>query len=179
MLIAAAVLFALHTLVATIDGAYFHLYKYRLYARPDSVVEHFTHTLRAVTMTIAALVFFAFNVGGLLLWAAVGVIVIDIAIETWDVLIEKKSRAGIGGLSPAEYLSHAHAIFLYAGAYALVLAAKRPGAFAFDAPSVLPLPYAAPVRWLGWAVAVGAGLSAVQHAVYLHPRFRERRVVGG
>ena len=47
MLAAAAVCFALHALVAMIDGAYFHLYKYKLHTRPESLLEHVTHTLRA------------------------------------------------------------------------------------------------------------------------------------
>ena len=172
MLIAAGVCFALHALVAMIDGAYFHLYKYKLHTRPESIVEHFTHTLRAGTMTLSAVLLFAINAGGLLLWAAFVLIGIDLGVETWDVLIERRSRASLGGLSSAEYLSHAHAILLYAAAYALVLAAKPAGAFASDAPLVLPEPYPAPIVWLGWVVAVGALLSTIQHVVYLHPRYR-------
>ncbi len=172
MLIAAAVCFALHALVAMVDGAYFHLVKYKLHTRPESIVEHFTHTLRAATMTIAAILFFAINAGGLLLWAGFALIAVDLAVETWDVLIEKKSRASLGGLSSAEYLSHAHAILLYAASYALVLAAKPPGAFSTDAPLILSEAYPAPITWLGWAVGIGAFLSTIQHVVYLHPRFR-------
>lgn len=174
MLIAAAICFALHALVALIDGAYFHLYKYKLHTRPDSIVEHFTHTLRAATMAVSSILFFAMNVGGALLWAACALILADLAIETWDVLIERQSRKTLGGLSSAEYLSHAHAILLYAGAYALVLAAKPSGAFSLDAPLVLSEPYPAAVVWLGWAVGLGAAGSLIQHVVYLHPRYREQ-----
>jgi phosphatidylglycerophosphate synthase len=156
-----------------LDGAYFHLYKYKLHTRKDSIVEHFTHTLRAATMAVSAVLLFAVNTGGRLLWLAFLLIAIDIAVETWDVLIEKQSRKSLGGLSSAEYLSHAHAILLYAAAYALVLAAKPSGAFAFDAPVVLPQAYPAFVTWLGWGVGLGAAASTIQHAVYLHPRYRE------
>lgn len=172
MLIAAAIFLALHTLVAAVDGMYFHLYKYKLYARPESVVEHLTHTLRAATMAIAAFLFFVVNAGGKLLWAGCLLIVFDLAIETWDVLIERRSRANLGGLSSAEYLAHAHAILLYAAAYALVMAAKPAGAFALGAPLVLQQAHPAPVRWLGWAVGIGSVLSTIQHVVYLHPRYR-------
>lgn len=172
VLIAAAVCFALHALVAMVDGAYFHLYKYKLYTRPESIVEHFTHTLRAGTMAISAVLLFAINAGGLLLWAAFALILIDLGIETWDVLIERRSRASIGGLSSAEYLSHAHAILLYAASYALVLAAKPVGAFSSEAPWILRKPYPAPISWLGWAVAAGALVTTIQHVVYLHPRYR-------
>jgi hypothetical protein len=171
MLIAATVLFVLHALVAMVDGAYFHLYKYKLHTRPESVVEHLTHTLRAATMAIAAFLFFVVNVGGLLLWAGIGLIALDLVVETWDVLIERRSRAGLGGLSSVEYLSHAHAILLYSASYACVLAAKPPGAFAGAAPLVLA-PYPELVTWVGWAVGVGAAVSTIQHVVYLHPSYR-------
>ena len=174
MLIAAAVCFALHALVAMIDGAYFHLYKYKLHTRPESIVEHFTHTLRAGTMAIAAILFFALDVGGTLLWCGLALVVVDLAVETWDVLLERRSRATLGGLSSAEYLSHAHAILLYAASYTLVLAAKPAGAFSATAPLLLAARPAL-VAWLGWIVGGGAAISTVQHAVYLHPRFRSAR----
>lgn len=172
MLYAAAVCFAVHAVVAAIDGAYFHLYKYKLHTRKDSVLEHFTHTLRAATMSISAILLFALNVGGLLLWAIFPLLAVDLAIETWDVLIEKRSRAGLGGLSSAEYLAHAHAILLYAAAYSLVIAAKPIEAFSANAPLILPQSYPAPITWLGWAVGIGAIASTIQHAIYLHPRYR-------
>jgi hypothetical protein len=172
MLLAGAVCFALHALVAMIDGAYFHLYKYKLYARRESVVEHVTHTLRAATMAISAFLFFAKNIGGLLLWAGIALLVVDLGIETWDVLIERDSRASLGGLSSAEYLSHAHAILLYAASFALVLAAKPAGAFSSTAPLVLPQAYPSLVVWLGYAISAGAAITTVQHVVLLQPRYR-------
>lgn len=174
MLIAATVCFVLHALVAAIDGAYFHLYKYKLHTRPESIVEHFTHTLRAGTMAISAVVLFALNVGGLLLWAAFVLIGIDLVVETWDVLIERRSRAMIGGLSSLEYLTHAHAILLYAASYSLVLAAKPAGAFSSGAPLLLKPAYPIAVSAAGWVVAAGAMLTTIQHVVYLHPRYRMR-----
>lgn len=173
MLIAAVVCFVLHALVAAIDGAYFHLYKYKLHTRPESIVEHFTHTLRAATMVLSAILLFAINAGGLLLWAVFALIGIDLAVETWDVLIERRSRASIGGLSSAEYLTHAHAILLYAASYSLALAAKPPGAFSSEAPLILKGPYPPLVAWVGWIVAVGAALTTIQHIVYLHPKYRK------
>lgn len=172
MLTAAAVCFVLHGLVAMVDGAYFHLYKYKLYARPDSVTEHFTHSLRAATMTASAYIFFVVSAAGWLLWIGIGIIAIDLIIETWDVLIERASRADLGGLSSAEYLSHAHAIFLYAAAYSMVLASKPRAAFSFDAPATI----GSNPQWIqliGWVVVVGAGISTVQHFWLLQPKYRE------
>ena len=179
MLTAAAVLFVLHSLVALIDGAYFHLYKYKLYARPDSVTEHVTHTLRAAMMIATSFLFFVVNAGGVLLWAALGLLAVDIGIETWDVLIEGRSRATLGGLSSAEYLAHAHAILLYAASFAFVLAAKPDGAFSLSAPAILPQQYPSIIRWLGWAVGMGAALSTIQHLVYLSPKYRRSAVTAG
>lgn len=171
MMTVAAICFALHAVVAMVDGAYFHLYKYKLHTRPDSVMEHFTHSLRAVTMTAAAYVFFVVNAGGWLLWVGLGIIAVDIAVETWDVLIERASRRSLGGLSSAEYLSHAHAILLYAASYALVLASKPAGAFSADSPITLA-PYPQWISVLGWVVVAGAGLGTIQHFWLLQPKYR-------
>ncbi|MBP8196847.1 MAG: hypothetical protein KAY55_06715, partial [Deltaproteobacteria bacterium] len=38
----------LFTTIAGVDGLYFHLYRYRLYARPASLYEHKLHTVNAV-----------------------------------------------------------------------------------------------------------------------------------
>ena len=172
MLIAAVVCFVLHSLVAMVDGSYFHFYKYKLYARPDSVTEHLAHTMRAATMTATAFLFFVVDAGGALLWIGIGVLAVDLGIETWDVLIERRSRASLGGLSSVEYLAHAHAILLYAASFALVLAAKPAGAFAMSAPAVLPQAYPAFVGWVGWAIGIGAALSTIQHVIFLSPRYR-------
>lgn len=172
MLIAASICFALHALVALLDGAYFHLYKYKLHTRPDSIVEHLTHTLRAGTMAVSAVLLFALDTGGLLLWGACLLMAVDLGVETWDVLIEKRSRKTLGGLSSAEYLAHAHAILLYAAANALVLAAKPSGAFSANAPLLLPQAYPVVVTWLGWAVAAGSAASLIQHVAYLNPKYR-------
>lgn len=177
MLAAAAILYALHGLIAAVDGVYFHLHKYKLYAHPESVVEHAAHTARAGLMAVGAFVFFVVNSGGWLLRGAVIFIALDLAVETWDVLIERRSRAKMGGLSSIEYLAHAHAILLYAAAYTLVLAAKPAGAFAADAPLVLD-PYPAWITYIGWFIGVSSVLSTVQHLNYLRPSYRVAPAAG-
>lgn len=64
LMIAATIFLALFALVAAVDGLYFHLWKYRLYARPESVYEHKLHTVRA--FLFIPIVFFLFyqNFGG-------------------------------------------------------------------------------------------------------------------
>ena len=167
-----AIVFLVHGLVGSIDGVYFHLRKYRLYAHPDSFMEHVTHTLRAYTLTAAAILLFALNAGGWLLWMAVLVLVVDLVIETWDVLIERDSRARFGGLSSAEYLVHAHAIFLYGAAWTLGFVAKPASAWSLSSPMLLPEGHPQLVSAIGWAVAVGAFWGAIQHTWFCLPRHR-------
>jgi len=168
----AAVFFLLHALLGSIDGAYFHLHKYKLHTHRDTFVEHITHTLRAWTMMLAAVLLFAVNSAGVLLWGAVCVLVLDLLIETWDVWIEPKSRQRFGGLSSAEYLVHAHSIFLYAAAWALALIAKAPESWSLASPMVLEQPHPDYVTRLGWVIAIGSLLGALQHSWYCLPRYR-------
>ncbi len=173
LIVAACICFIIHALVASIDGVYFHLIKYKLHTHPESVTEHLTHTLRAGTMSVSAWLFFVNNSGGWLLWCGVLLILCDLCVETWDVLIERKSREHLGGLDPVEYLVHAHSIALYSASYALILASKPAAAFALDSPISLE-PYPDLVRLAGLAVAISAALGTIQHTVYLHPRYRAR-----
>ena len=104
-LCAAACLVAF-TAIASVDGLYFHLYRYRLYARPDSRYEHWLHTWNAVLyVPLTALLFCAEPLGlwrylALLLFAA------SVVIEVLDVLCEERSRRTLGGLTSIEYLMH-------------------------------------------------------------------------
>ena len=76
----AACLFAAHAVVGAIDGTQLHIKKYKLYSHPDSALEHRVHTFRAWTLSLTALVLFAVNTGGLLLWSAVLLLVIDLLL---------------------------------------------------------------------------------------------------
>lgn len=99
----AALLIALSATVAIVDGVYFHLIKYKLYARRESITEHLTHTLRAVLFGPMIYLLFGRCFGGLALWAALALAILDFAIQSWDVLIERTSRSSLGGLSSLEY----------------------------------------------------------------------------
>ncbi len=167
-----AVAFLLHAMVASIDGVYFHLWKYKLHTHDDTFTEHVTHTLRAWTMVAASGLLFATNCAGLLLWTAVAVLVVDLLIETWDVLLERQSRQRFGGLTSAEYLVHAHSIFLYAAAWTLAFVVKPLEAWSLSSPLLLEPDYPMAVTAIGWAVGVSSLLSAIQHSWYCLPRYR-------
>ena len=167
-----AILFLLHALVASIDGIYFHLWKYKLHTYEDTFTEHITHTLRTWTMVLASYLLFATNTGGALLWFAVLVLVVDLLVETWDVLIEGQSRRRFGGLSSAEYLVHAHSIFLYAAAWTLAFVVKPIEAWSLSSPLFLDPAYPMHVSAIGWAVGLGTLSGAIQHTWYCLPRYR-------
>jgi len=167
-----AFFFLLHALVASIDGVYFHLKKYKLHTYEDTFMEHVTHTLRTWTMVFASVLLFATNTGGLLLWAAMLVLIIDLAVETWDVLIERDSRQRFGGLSSAEYLVHAHSIFLYAVAWTLGFLAKPAAAWSLSSPLFLEESYPPFVVAIGIGVGVGTLFGAIQHTWYCRPSYR-------
>ena len=124
-LIAAATIFLmLFAAVGAYDGLYLHLWKYRLYAREESLYEHKLHTIVAFFFVPVVFLLFYGNFGGLALWAAVLFIGIELVVEMMDVLEENGSRAGLGGLSREEYAAHVLAITARVAALALALAAK-------------------------------------------------------
>src|SRR6185369_8512911 len=71
-------------LLGAVDGLYFHLWKYRLYSRPETRYEHKLHTLRAFLFIPIVWLLFGKNYGGLLLWAGVLATVADLLIELLD-----------------------------------------------------------------------------------------------
>jgi hypothetical protein len=103
-------LLMLAALLGSVDVLYFHLYRFRLYAQPGSVAEESTHLARHVLFIGIVLT--------LLLqppFARPLVLVLfglDLLNNVADVLLEKGSRAPLGGLPSAEYLVHILATLL-------------------------------------------------------------------
>jgi hypothetical protein len=128
------VFLVLFLIVATIDGLYFHLWKYKLFLRAESLYEHKLHTIRA--FLFIPIVFFLFyaNFGGIALWAGILFILLDLAVEMLDVLNENESRASLGGLTSLEYLAHISATTFRIAAISLVLAAKPSELWGLSAP---------------------------------------------
>jgi len=147
-------------LLGTVDGLYLHLWRYRLYARPASRREHRYHTVAAVLFAATLPAVFLWETAGLLLWTGVALIGADMVVSLADMLAERDSRAGLGGLSRGEYVLHMVIMMAKASALSLALAARPQAAWALDAPWVLqPLPaFATFVGWqaLPGALAIGA-----------------------
>lgn len=133
----AAIFLMIFGAVAAIDGLYLHLWKYKLYARPESLYEHKMHTAQAFLFIPVVFLLFYKNVGGWLLWVAVAFVLIEFVVEMMDVLEENQSRASLGGLTSTEYAIHVVAITVRTVAIALVFAAKPLSAWSLSSPSIL------------------------------------------
>ena len=118
LLVASLALWGAALTIGAADGLYFHLWKFRLYARPASKVEHLTHTLRACLLgPMLWLGFVAPHLG-----AFIALVALDSAVVLTDVSLENHSRRELGGIPTAEYLVHVAATALHSGAVALAIA---------------------------------------------------------
>jgi hypothetical protein len=131
------ILLNLFLVTATVDGLYFHLWKYKLHLRPDSIYEHKLHTARA--FLFIPIIFFLFfkDFGGIALWFGILFILLDLAVEMLDVFNEKSSRASLGGLSSLEYAAHIIATTFRVPAILLILVAKPASAWSFSSPFII------------------------------------------
>jgi phosphatidylglycerophosphate synthase len=173
VMIAGTVCFVVHALIGAIDGAYYHLKKYKLYTHEESLFEHKLHTLRAVFLSLTALLLFTLNSAGWLLWTAALIIVVDLVVLAWDVLIERRSREKLGGLSSKEYLVHVLASVLHAAGLALALAAKPCEAWSLSSPATLEANFPILILLCGGGIAVVTAVSSIEHFWYWQPKYRE------
>lgn len=172
LVIAATVFLILFAIVASIDGLYFHLYKYRLYLREESLREHKLHTIRAFLFVPIVFLLFARNFAGALIWVALIVILADLVVEMLDVVSEKDSRAGMGGLSTAEYATHIVATTLRVAALGLILAAKPAPAWDFAAPIVADEDYPAMVRFTALNIIASSLIGGALHVWLMRKKYR-------
>ncbi len=150
----------LFTLVGAFDGVYFHWYKFKLHLHPQARQEHFIHTLRAFLLGLIVLALFGARVQGGLLLGTLFLMACDFVAEVADVLVEKKARKGIGGISQAETLVHITATSLRCMAIGFYLVAQPQESFSFRyiSPS-LPLDG---YMFVGYAIAIVLLLGGVQ-----------------
>ena len=106
--------------LATYDGCYLHLWKYRLYAQEESKFEHLTHTIRAILFPLIVF-FLLLNQGNFLLFT-VGIVlsILDFVVLALDANSEQDSRKFMGGLPKSEYVLH---LFSNAFHYGVVILA--------------------------------------------------------
>lgn len=163
LLATSAVLLVLFTAIASLDGLYLHLYRYRLYRRPASRREHWLHTANALLFPPLCYLLYCAQPSGAYLWLATSLAVATLAIEIADVRCEHASRADLGGLGRNEYLLHFLMSGLRAGAIVPLLASAPAEAWALEQTRLQPQPV-----WLalvGWCVGLPAVGTAVLHLV--------------
>jgi hypothetical protein len=93
-------------IIATFDGLYFHLYKYRLFLHTNSKKEHFLHTLNCLLFPFTILFLFDDHFKGIFLWIGLFLVFATLLVEFFDVFEEKFSRNKLGGLTSLEYALH-------------------------------------------------------------------------
>ena len=157
--------------IGAYDGLYLHLWRFRLFARPESRREHLTHTLRALLVLPTIVLLFIVNSQGWLLYLALGLALLDFAVMIWDVLTEEGSRADFGGLPQGEYLIHLVGTTLHVTALTLAFASRPMQAWLPSASVVGPAPVPEIISTTAWAVLPGAALVGLLHVILLHPAF--------
>jgi len=125
-----------YALVGSIDGVYYHLYKFKLYAHPESRYEHILHTIRVLTFPLVLLLFVK-NYGGIYLWLGTGLVIVDLLVETLDIYSEEKSRKHLGGLPRKEYYIHMMTNRLHFAPMAMIIAVKPLFAWKLNSETVL------------------------------------------
>jgi len=162
--------------LGSFDGVYFHLMKFRLHEHAEALVEHLLHALRGVCFTPIAYLFYVIPSGGRLLWLGLAVVAADLCVEVCDILVEKKSREKLGGISPPESVVHVLATGARMASLAFILATKPVSAFHWSSVSVLPEGLPILVRLGGWVMLVTSFVGACSHILLLRGR---RRVFRG
>jgi hypothetical protein len=146
-------LFIAFLVVGGIDGIYFHIVRFRLWAAPEGWLEHVLHTARAVL--VAPMLWLIFVAEGARLWPLIALVVLDLAATVGDVVVESKSRAPLGGLPRAELAIHVAATVFHVGALGFAFASVVSDG------AVVPHPELLRVVALG-LIAAGA-LAALHH----------------
>jgi hypothetical protein len=141
--------------VGAIDVLYFHIWKFRLYARPQSSREQWAHLVRAC---LAPSIFAILLIGapeGACFWLVAALFAADTINSLVDVMLEPASRAPIG-VPPAELALHFIGTTAMGAAWAIFMVAgwpSRDAAPALRASIALP-PAIALLSWSGVAIAI-------------------------
>lgn len=169
LIIAGFVFLTLFMIVGAVDLFYFHIFKYKLHARPESRFEHKLHMTSAVLMVPVAYFLYFHNFGGYAVWAAVFFMVAGFASEILDVISEGDSRASLGGLTTGEFSLHVAATILKIASFAFMFLAKPISTWSLNSPIVLGT-HGPIAELIALKVMIGSFLVAVLHLVLLSPK---------
>ena len=157
-------------IVGAVDLFYFHLWKYKLHTRPESLYEHKLHMAFAFTMVPVAFLLYYQDFGGYVLWAGVFFVAAAFGVEMLDAFSEGDSRATLGGLTTGEYSLHVAATILKAASFAFMFAAKPASAWSPDSPLLLGT-HGVMGEITAAKVMIGSFLVGVLHLALLNKRF--------
>ena len=99
-------------ILGSIDIAYFHIFRFKLYKAPSSRGEQITHLLRTILFLTAMLLVMFVDAHGVFSLLLPVILLIDFLNSMIDVLLEPNSRQSLGGLPPMEYAVHMVTMFL-------------------------------------------------------------------
>ena len=117
--------FAVFLLVAAVDGIYYHLHRFRLWAQRDTWREHVLHTVRAAL--VPAMLWALFAARGPVAPLLAVLVGVDVVVTLIDVRAERTSRRRFGGLPRGEWRVHVVATALHVAALGAGFAAKLAG----------------------------------------------------
>lgn len=162
--------------VGALDVTYFHLWKFRLFERPESVKEEVTHIMRGFLAPTLAGVLLLGRPEGMWFWAVVGLFAFDSLNSFVDVIVEPGSRAP-RIVPPAELAVHFAGITSMGAAWAAFMLTGwetrlNPTAIVARAGGFLP-------EWsinLGFVALVGAyALVLFETSLFTRAVLRRRR----
>ena len=157
--------------VGALDVVYFHIWKFRLYERPQSRGEEVAHLMRGLLVPMTVAILLVGRPEGAWFWLVVALFAADAINSVIDVMLEPASRAPVG-VPPAELAVHFIGTTMMGAAWATFLIA---GWETRDAPAMLraheslPLPFAAGA----WGGVAGAfALLGTEAVLFLRARSR-------
>ena len=179
MIVPVVLLVAMGT-VGALDGIYFHVFRFRLFAQPTARFETATHVVRGLLFAGVLSTLLGYVPQGGWYWAFAGLFALELADDVADVLCEPASRRPLGGLPPAEYLIHALVMAITGGIWTSFLVEGWPARLA---PTAL-VPRAAGslprlLVWDGRLIAAGAvGLAVTELALLVRSAAARSRTGG-
>lgn len=124
LLIQLSILFlVLFMILAIYDGLYLHLWKFELFNRKESEMEHKVHTLRALLFPV--IVYYLFiNASIIGFYMGIALFIFDLLVLSLDAYFEKDSREFMDGLPRWEYIIHLFANSFHFASFVLIIISR-------------------------------------------------------
>lgn len=160
--------------VGAIDGVYFHINRYQLFAHPESRFEHFLHTIRGLLLVGIVLLLYVLPGQGWQLYLALSLALIDLVVMAVDVWIEYQSRSKLGGLSREEYTVHVLANTLHMMALTLAFASRPLQYWQLDYSGTLSFSPPQIIKTVSTVLLIPMAVGVIHHFLLLSSTFRSK-----